>query len=203
MPLRMRATLAAVLLCIGFSASAPAAAPGGPMQVVKDFYAALLKAMQNGPKLGYKGRYELLAPAVDKAFDVTTMAHASVGSYWDGMSEAQRKGLVEAFRDFTVANYAHSFDDYSGEKFETESEKETPRKDVIVYSKLVKSDGDKITLNYLLRQVQDAYKIIDVYLEGSISQLAIRRSEYSALLRQSGPDGLIQAIRKKAQDLAS
>lgn len=202
MPHRLKAALAILVLAAGLPA-AVVAASRAPMDVIRSFYGTLLKTMQDGPKLGYKGRFEQLMPAIEQTFNIPAMAQASVGSYWDRMSEEQRKGLIAAFHDFTIANYAHSFDDYSGEKFETTSEKETPRNDTIVYSTLVKSDGDKVVLNYLLRQDGDAYKVIDVFLEGSISQLATRRAEYTSLIRQSGVDALIAAIKKKTADLAS
>ncbi|HLI12601.1 MAG TPA: ABC transporter substrate-binding protein [Alphaproteobacteria bacterium] len=201
----------AVLLALGvmptaltvLSAPPAAAAPETPKQTIEDYYATLLKAMQNGPKLGYKGRYDLLKPAVEKTFNLTAMAQASVGAYWDSMSEPQRKALVSAFEDFTIANYAHNFDSYDGEKFVTTSAQTTPRKDVIVYSAIVQSNGDKVSMNYLLRESDNQYKVIDIYLDGTISQLATRRSEYTSLIRQSGVDALIQAIHKKADQLAN
>lgn len=179
------------------------AEPDSPMKVIEGYYTTLLRAMQNGPKLGYKGRYSLLTPAVEKTFNISLMAQSSVGSFWDKMTDDQRKALVSAFHDFTIANYAHSFDDFGGEKFVTTESKETPRKDIIVYTTLVKSDGDKVALNYLLRQDGDHYKVIDVFLDGSISQIATRRSEYTSLIRKSGVDALIEAIRKKVVDLAN
>ncbi|HYB09297.1 MAG TPA: ABC transporter substrate-binding protein [Alphaproteobacteria bacterium] len=202
---RYRGTLAITCILLAFSTyvGQVRAATETPKQVVEAYYATLLDTMRNGPKLGYKGRYDRLATAVDKAFNVTVMAQQSVGTFWDQMTEAQRTELVAAFRKFTIANYAHSFDDYAGEQFLTAEEKETPRKDVIVYTTLVKSDGDKVTLNYLLRQDGGDFKIIDIFLDGSISQLATRRSEYTSIIRQSGIDALIAAIEKKAADLAN
>lgn len=199
---RLRTLFVMALLAAAVPAAAVGAATEPPKQVLEDYYATLLKAMQGGSKLGYEGRFRLLAPAVDKAFNIPKMAQASVGGYWDKMTDEQHTALVKAFRTFTIANYAHSFDDYSGEKFLTTDQKVTPRKDVIVYTTLVKSDGDKVAFNYLLRQNAGQYKVLDVFLDGSISQIAVRRSEYTAVLREGSPDKLIAAIEKKAADLA-
>lgn len=202
---RMLRRLRSVLAVVAFAALLPAAAPAAaetPAQIVDSYYGLLLKAMQDGKTLGYKGRFDLLKPGVDRTFNVPLMAQASVGAFWDSMSEAQRQALIEAFRDFTVANYAHNFDSYDGTKFETTSQKETPRKDVIVYSNIVKPDGDKVAMNYLLRADGIRYKVIDVYLDGTISQLATRRAEYTSLIRRGGVDALIQAIRQKSKELA-
>ena len=202
----MSQSLRAMLVAIALAALLPAAAPAAadtPTQIINGYYGLLLKAMKGGKTLGFKGRFDLLGPGVDSTFNIALMAQASVGAYWDTMSETQRQALVEAFREFTIANYAHNFDSYGGEQFETMSEKETPRKDVIVYSNIVKSDGDKVAINYLLRQDGGRYKVIDVFLDGSISQLATRRAEYTSLIRRDGVDALIQAIRQKADGLAN
>ncbi len=200
---RLKTVLAALAIAVLLPLAA-FAGPDTPKEVIESYYAQLLKAMQNGPKLGYKGRYEMLKPWVEKTFDVALMAQASVGAYWDKMTADQRNQLIDAFRNFTIANYAHSFHSYDGEKFVTTDTKETPRKDIIVYSAIVKADGDKVSIDYLLRAGGDKnYKVIDVFLDGSISQLATRRSEYTSVIRERGVDGLIAAIRKKADDLAS
>ncbi|MFI4987415.1 MAG: ABC transporter substrate-binding protein [Alphaproteobacteria bacterium] len=180
------------------------AAPDAPQTVIESYYAQLLKAMQDGPKLGFKGRYELLKPWVEKTFNVALMTQTSVGSYWDSMTADQRAQLIDAFRNFTVANYAHNFHGYDGEKFVTTGAKETPRKDIIVYTSIVRSDGDKLAIDYLLRADGDKiFKVIDVFLDGTISQLATRRSEYTSLIRDHGVDALIAAIKRKTDDLAS
>lgn len=200
---RLKTVLAALAIAVLLPLAA-FAGPDTPKEVIESYYAQLLKAMQNGPKLGYKGRYEMLKPWVEKTFDVALMAQASVGAYWDKMTADQRNQLIDAFRNFTIANYAHSFHSYDGEKFVTTDTKETPRKDIIVYSAIVKADGDKVSIDYLLRAGGDKnYKVINVFLDGSISQLATRRSEYTSVIRERGVDGLIAAIRKKADDLAS
>ena len=200
---RLKTVLAALAIAVLLPLAA-SAGPDTPKEVIESYYAQLLKTMQNGSKLGYKGRYELLKPWVEKTFDVALMAQTSVGAYWDKMTADQREQLIDAFRNFTVANYAHNFHGYDGEKFVTTDAKETPRKDIIVYSAIVKADGDKVAIDYLLRADSDHnYKVIDVFLEGSISQLATRRSEYTSVIRERGVDGLIEAIRKKADDLAS
>jgi phospholipid transport system substrate-binding protein len=200
---RLKILIVAFALAALVPIIAPRAATESPKQVVEQFYSTLLEAMHGGTKLGYDGRYKLLAPSVDKTFDIPLMARSSVGGYWDSMTAAQRQALAEAFRSFTVANYAHAFDDFGGEKFITGDEKETPRKDVIVYTTLVKSDGGKVALNYLLRFDAGLPKVIDVYLDGAISQLAVRRSEYTSIIREKGVDALIDAIKRKAKDLAS
>jgi phospholipid transport system substrate-binding protein len=58
-----------------------------------------------------------------------------------------------------------------------------------------------VQLDYLMRKADDRWRIIDVYLNGTISEMAARRSEYSAVLSQGGTSALIALLRKKAVEL--
>jgi phospholipid transport system substrate-binding protein len=71
-----------------------------------------------------------------------------------------------------------------------------------VRSRLVESDGEVIQLNYRLRPVDGKWKIIDVYLNGTVSELALRRSEYSSLIQREGFDSLLVALNQKIDNLA-
>ena len=64
-------------------------------------------------------------------------------------------------------------------------------------TRIVKSKGDVTRFDYLLRQDQGGRRISDVYLDGSISQLAVHRSEFHSILRREGVDGLVMALNRK------
>jgi phospholipid transport system substrate-binding protein len=129
------------------------------------------------------------------------MTQYSAGRHWRQLSEAQKKSLVEAFSRLTVATYADRFDGYSGEKFVVVREA-TPREgNRLVESELIKSDGEPIKLNYLLRQTQEGWRVIDIFLKGTISELATKRSEYSSALSNQGFDGLMAIFEQKISGL--
>lgn len=182
-----------------------ARAEPGPVATVNEFYGTLLQAMKSGPQLGFAGRRQLLTPAVSKAFDLPAMARITVGPQWASIPADQQQTLVRAFSDYSVATYANRFDDYSGETFEVDP-KATPSAGgaVIVHSKLVQSNGEPIELDYLMHRVGgNGWKIIDVYLSGTISQLAAQRSEFTSVMSRGGATALIQSLRDKAAQLAS
>ncbi|MDE2228835.1 MAG: ABC transporter substrate-binding protein [Alphaproteobacteria bacterium] len=176
----------------------------GPVATVQAFYDTLLQAMKGGPQLGFSGRRDLLAPAVRRAFDLPTMTRITIGPQWTGLSADEQQKLIHAFSDYSIATYANRFDDYSGEKFDV-GPKATPSAngDVIVHSKLMQSDGQPVELDYLMRQTGGDWKIVDVYLSGTISQLAAQRSEFTSVMRKGGAAALIQSLRNKAAQLAS
>jgi phospholipid transport system substrate-binding protein len=188
-------------LCIALSLAAGilpenASAVIDPQNNVRGFYDALLATMRSGPTLGQSGRYARLAPVVDRVFDVPSMARLAIGPSWATLSPAQQQQLVEAFRHYVAATYADRFDSYSGQQLQVTGERPY-NADVIVQTKIVKSDGDTTILDYLMRQNQGSWQISDVYLDGTISQLAIQRSEFYSILRRDGVDGLVMALNRK------
>jgi len=167
-----------------------------PQSNVRGFYDALLTTMRNGPTLGQSGRYARLAPVVDRVFDVPSMTRLAIGSSWAALSPAQQQQLVEAFRHYIAATYADRFDSYSGQQLQVTGERPY-NGDVVVQTKIVKSDGDTTTLDYLMRQNQGSWQVSDVYFDGTISQVAIQRSEFYSILRRDGVDGLVIALNRK------
>jgi phospholipid transport system substrate-binding protein len=175
------------------------AAPG-PSDVVRHFYDALLNTMRNAAALGVKGRFQELEPVVLATFDVQFMARLSVGPPWAKLSPEQGQGAWKAFARYITATYATEFDDFSGEQFQILGEQQIKHA-TIVKTQLVKADGEKVIINYALHDNDTSWQIRDVYLAGTISELATRRSDFTATLRSGGIDALISRLNKKADDL--
>jgi len=163
---------------------------------VRSFYDALLITMKNGRTLGESGRYARLAPVVGKLFDVPLMARLAVGLPWTTLSPAQRQQVIDAFGHYISATYADRFDSYSGQQLQVAGEQPYGA-EVIVRTRIVKAAGDSVTLNYLMRDNAGSWQIADVYLDGTISQLATQRSEFYSILRREGVAGLITALNRK------
>jgi phospholipid transport system substrate-binding protein len=194
---------AAAALTVAWRGGASRAA-AMPAATLDSFYDTLLAVMKEGPKLGFAGRRQKLAPAIMHAFDLSLMTRLVVGLPWPSLSAEDQKQLVNAFSDFSIATYANQFDDFSGEKFEVDPKAApAPGNDVIVKTRLIQSNGEPVPLDYLLRQEQAEWRIIDVFLSGTISQLAARRSEFSGILREQGARGLIVVLKEKTKALAS
>lgn len=180
-----------------------AAGDTGPAAQVQSFYDTLLQAMKGGAKLGFKGRRDLLAPVIEHSFDLPLMTRLTTGLEWQNLSAEDQQKLVAAFSEFSIATYASQFDDYSGERFEVDPNPvKTESGDVVVKTKLVQVKDDPVQLDYLMRQSAAGWKIIDIYLSGTISQLAARRSEFSTVLRRDGIAGLINLLHQKTAQLA-
>jgi phospholipid transport system substrate-binding protein len=170
---------------------------------IRTFCDSLLTVMQQADKLGIRGRYEKLAPTIRTTFDLAAMTRIAVGPDWNSISTEQQASLIDSFARMTIATYAARFDGYSGERFEVEPTAEIRNTGRIVRTKLLQSSGEPITLNYLLRGSGENWKVVDVYLTGTISELATRRSEFSAILKSGGPNALIEGLRLQTEKLQS
>ena len=190
--------LAALLLLPPVS---PAAA-AGPSDTIRNFYAVLLDTMQHAQQLGARGRYQKLEPVVFRTFDIPYMAKLSIGPGWNALSPEQKKQAAHAYGRYVAAVYATRFDGYSGERLEVTGEQKI-RRGTMVQSRIVKSDGEPVSINYMVHDNAVGPQIRDVYVTGTISELATKRSEFAAILRTGGIDGLIASLNKKADDLRS
>jgi phospholipid transport system substrate-binding protein len=162
---------------------------------VQGFYDALVASMKSGGTT--KSRYEKLKPAIEKAFDLQAMTATAVGPTWTSLSAADQKALADAFSKLTIATYAKSFDSYGGEKFPVEPASIARGSDKFVKSKLV-AGAETHAFIYRMHQAGSDWKITDVLLEGNISQMAQKRSDFAATLASSGPQGLAKRINALA-----
>ena len=178
------------------------AAPATGGDTVQGLYDALLGTMKNGRSLGQSGRFARLEPVIRRAFDIPTMARLSVGSSWATLSEAQRQQVIESFGRYISAIYADRFDSYAGQRLEVTGEQPADA-GVMIKSQIVKANGEPVNINYMMRRNGDIWLISDIYLDGAISEVATRRSEFGAILKNEGIDGLIAALNRKADLLTS
>ena len=178
------------LVFLMFAAAIPARAQGADpaAAAVQNFYDALVASMKSGGTA--KSRYDKLKPAVEQAFDIPGMTALSVGPTWSSIAPADQKALTEAFERMTVANYARNFDSFGGEKFIVDPAVTERGSDKFVKSTLKPGSGDAIPFNYRLHDAGGSWKIVDIYLNGNISQLAQKRSDFGATLQSGGPQGL-------------
>ena len=176
------------------------ASPATGGDTVQGLYDALLGTMKNGRTLGQSGRFTQLEPVIRRTFDIASMARLSVGSSWSALTEGQRQQVTESFARYISAIYADRFDSYAGQKLQVTGEQPNPG-GVMVKSQIVKANGEPVKVDYVMRRNGEGWLISDIYLDGAISEVATRRSEFAAIIRSEGVDGLIAALNRKADML--
>ncbi|MCB2101073.1 MAG: ABC transporter substrate-binding protein [Rhodobacterales bacterium] len=182
--------------------SAPAHAADAPRAVVEAFHDALVAAMRKGD--GVRGRFDLMAPALDRTFDLPRMVRVAARAAWRDAGAADRDRLVAAFRRLSAATYAAQFTSADGIRFRTVDDRPGPQETVLVATRIENAQGQvEAKLTYVVKRADDggAWRIVDVLLDDTISQLAVRKSEYRDILRQGGLDGLVKDLDAKAAAL--
>jgi len=193
-----------LLLLLVALAAGPAAlgAASPPADVIERLHSSLIATMKQANALGIDGRYKQLQPVLDRSFDFERMIAAAAGSYWTGASDAERARVLQAFTNLSITTYAARFNGYTGESFETTGERAGPRDTVLVDTKLIRTDGQPpVTITYVMTEKQGEWRIVDVLLDRSISELAVRRSEYNQILRNGGTEKLAATLDQKSAEL--
>jgi phospholipid transport system substrate-binding protein len=184
-------------------ATVAAAAERAATATISRLNAALLETLQQAETLGFTGRVDKLSPEVASAFDLPFMAEKSIGKHWKTLSDADKARWLALFREYTIATYAGNFDHFSGQRFEISGEEPNQNDTTVVHTTLVDPGGEDTELDYRLHDTAAGPKVIDIYLKGTVSQLALQRSDFTSVLERGGLDALVTTIRGKIDDLAA
>jgi len=201
-PAALRRTAACAAL-LALLALAPAArAQDSVSAPIEALDGALITAARNG-KQAFADRYNALAPVVERALDLPAILQTSVGPHWSDLPAEQQQQLLSVFRTFTVASYVANFNKFNGEQINLLPETRAVGQEQVVETEIVPSGGKPIRIDYVMRQGEDGWQAVDVLLEGSISRVAVQRSDFRALLGTGGnADALIASLQKKVATLS-
>jgi phospholipid transport system substrate-binding protein len=178
------------------------AAVSPPSAAVDRLHADLLGVLRQADEIGYRGRYERLEAILARALELPFMAEKVIGGHWKTLDDRQRARWVRSFSSMTTANYASRFDHFDGQSFERLGEDPGTHETVMVRSRVLDPGGEPVELTYRLRATADGWKVVDVYLKGTVSELALRRSEYASVLDRDGFDALVAGVDAKVAELA-
>jgi phospholipid transport system substrate-binding protein len=198
-----RRPLAAILLATSVFGTPSLAVPAGvdPAAIqVEGLDHALLESMRAGTAMNSSDRYQMLAPTIERTFDLPAMTAFAVGAVWSTFTPAQQKATIVAFSRLTISSYTHNFRTFAGERFEVDPAVVARGSDRIVQTHLLLPHDAPVSLVYRMRESGGAWKIIDVYY-GAISQLTMRRSDFAASLATGGSDSLIAHLNLLSDDL--
>jgi len=175
-----------------------ASGPTAPIQALND---GLIAVMRAGKPTPFRDRFHTLAPTIDRAFDLPGILRVSVGLHWGDLDAAQQGALLTVFRGFTIASYVANFNTYGGERFEIAPTLRAIGTDQVVSTKFVPTSGDANRIDYVMRQEGAVWKVVDVLLDGTISRVAVQRSDFRGVLARGGAPALIASLQRKVVDL--
>lgn len=172
-----------------------------PSGIVERLTETIIATMRDGQSLGFDGRVERLGPVMNEVFDFRRMTEIAVGRQWQSFTADERDRLVDAFGRMSIATFAARFDRYTGQSFDVAEPRSGLREAVIVPTRLVRPRGDPVSLDFVVSETSEGVRVIDVYLGSTMSELAVRRSEYASILRSGGVEALIARIDTVIGDL--
>lgn len=200
--IRNRIQLCALFLLYAVSVAPAVEADESAAQgTIDSFHETLLGVMRKAEVLGFAGRRDELDPVVKQSFDLSFIASIVTGRYWKSLGDADRSQMVETFTRLTIATYAARFDSYSGQEFKIVAVRPKKRERMLVRSEIRDVDGDVVQLDYVLHRAQGEWKIINVIADG-VSDLSIKRADYSSVLRASGFEALLSRLNEQIDSLA-
>ena len=204
---------------LGFAAAAAIAAPvwamadppsaGGSradqavLNPIEQLNQALIAVMKAGRATPFQQRYDMLAPAVENALDLPYILRISVGLGWSALSQDEQQALLAAFQRYTVASYLDNFDSYDGQQFVVSPDTRSGgNNEQVVSTQIIPKQGTGHKLDYVMRQVGNVWKAVDVLADGSISRVAVQRSDFSSLLSKGGAPALVASLQQKTAALS-
>lgn len=203
MTVSRRKLLAMSVPLVMAAGGARAQTASGPTATIQQFYVPLLQIMKEGRSTPFQQRYQTLAPAVDQAFDLEGILRVSVGAYWSSVPAAQQQTLFTVFRAFTVANYVSNFHAYKGRVIAVSPTTRAVGAQQIVSTTITKPSRDPLRIDYVMRNESGGWKVVDVLLDGTISRVAVQRSDFASLVTKGDASQLIATLKSKVSALSN
>jgi phospholipid transport system substrate-binding protein len=189
-----------LLLAARQAAAQTAADPA--TEPVTQFYVVLLQVMKEGRQTPFPQRFQLLAPAVDTAFDLAGILRISVGAYWGSLPAAQQQSLLQVFRTYTIVNYVSNFHSFKNRVIAVQPTTRPVGSERVVTTTITKPSKDPLRIDYVMRDEDEGWKVVDVLLDGTISRVAVQRSDFASLVTANDATPLINSLRAKVSTLS-
>ncbi len=190
--------IAILLLAASFSITVSAESKD-PEQTVRTLQESLLQVMREGDNLSFQERFDFLNPVISQSHDIDFIIHSVLGhSYWSELDSLQKNTITAVFRQLSIATYAGRFNRYGGEQFKIVEHRSLPRDHMLVRSWLITADNRTINFDYILAEKGGYWRIVNIIVDG-VSDLALKRVEYRAVLQRDGFSELVEMLREKIE----
>ena len=148
-----------------------------------------------------EARFAALLPEIRATHDLRGIARLTIRRDFDQFAPEEQAAFIAAFERLSVMNYAARFTGLSQESFRNVGSKSIGSDRAEVESFIRNGAGEEISLDYVLEHSVDGWRIINIVADG-VSDLALKRAEYRAILASGTAADLIAAIEAQAEALA-
>jgi phospholipid transport system substrate-binding protein len=172
-----------------------AAAELGPREAVEQMVGEVLAVLRD-PALSQEDRRAVIEAIAYERFDFETMSKLVLARNWKRFSAEQRDEFMGEFKDYLAHSYGDRIDRYEQEEVEIVGQREEPRGDVTVQTRIVGGEHSGTNVDYRLRGRTGRWLVIDVVVEG-ISLVSNYRDQFREVVNSGGPDHLLVQLREK------
>ncbi|MGK2940612.1 MAG: MlaC/ttg2D family ABC transporter substrate-binding protein [Immundisolibacter sp.] len=192
--------LAASFLLAGLSLATPAQpAQADPASVIRETAERVLNDLRAEPARYQDDHalFSLVREVVFPRLDRERTAQWVLGANWRTATPAQREQFVGEFSDLLLRTYGTALRQYDSEVLKFLPVQAPAGADrVTVRTEIIRPDGPKVSVDYLLTNRSGEWKVYDVIIE-NVSLVVTYRSEYSAIIKRDGMDGLLKQLAKR------
>lgn len=163
---------------------------------VKILHDALL--LNNESEQKFKQNFFTLRDINSKIFDSRKMIKIIYGRKWKKLEENQKEKLQLKFLDFLTYNYVKRFKNMNEANFSEKNVEKIDKTRILINTELNIKGETPIEISYLCsKNIKGNWKIYDVILKGSISEISTKKSDFSSIINKEGADGLIKTLDSK------
>ena len=172
----------------------------GPEELVKKVSQEVIDAIKSDKQLAAGDRQRAIKLAEEKVLphvDFDEATRLAVGRAWAEATPEQKKKLVAEFRNMLVRTYSNAIQPYQDQQMKVLPVRMKPGDtEATVRNQFIRSGGKPVPIDYSMRKTDQGWKIYDIVVEG-VSLVLTYRSEFGAVVKQTGIDGLIKRLSQK------
>ncbi len=160
--------------------------------------------MLAGRTAPFTQRCAMLKPVLERTFDMPSVLRLVVGPRWNALPSPEQSRLLQTFLNYSVASWVAHFNSYAGQTFRfLGADRPVTDDSCVVSTELVSTSGETHRLDFVARRSGTAWRVVDVLADGTISRIAVLRSDFRTLLGDGTGSALASALEKKTTDLAA
>jgi phospholipid transport system substrate-binding protein len=172
----------------------------GPEELVKKVTAEVMAAIKSDKQLASGDKQKALKLVEEKVLphvDFEEATRLAVGRGWKQANPGQQKRLVTEFKNMLIRTYSNAISAYEGQEMKVQPSRVKPGDtDATVRNQFIRPGGKPVLIDYSMRKTDQGWKIYDIVVEG-VSLVLTYRSEFDAVVKQEGIDGLIKRLSSK------
>ena len=189
-----------IILSLILMLAMPAMAATGPEQLIRETSDKVLDEIRTNSaqyQSDPQGVYDLVNTVVLPHFDFSAMTDRALGRYKDDVNEQQRPEIINEFRMLLVRTYSSALLEYTDQVLVyLPMEGSEAEGEVTVRTEIEQAGGFPIPINYVLRNGDDGWKVLDISVD-EVSLVTNYRSSFARAIKKNGVDGLIETLRAR------